>query len=295
MRSIPHPSIASAVQGGNNSFYGARVADYVSRQSVSGHQNLSAGLTIKTRDGDLVTLTSNAFFQFDAFKYNREGVVESENGLILSSRNYMEMTLTSGEMFSFTVNGDLDQAELQDIKDIVKNVDGIIAEMVAGDMATAVEKAMDMGAYDTVSMYTADISLEKQVRTVTEMSSRTGTLEPASQLNPAIEDNTPRLPRMQAFAENYIPESKKESRADRFEKWVDQMTERLQQHADKQLVRSGKALNKLFRHHLEQTEESLDKKTPAYNNLEKMAERISQYIDGIAERLFESAVSNSQR
>ena len=293
MRSIPHPSIASAVQGGNNSFYGARVADYVSRQSVSGYQNLNAGLTIKTRDGDLVTLTSNSFVQFDAFKYNREGVVESETGLILSARNYMEMTLTSGETFAFTVNGDLDQEELADIKDIVNGVDGIIAEMVAGDMATAVEKAMDMGAYDTVSMYTADISLEKQVRTVTEISSRAGRLAPASQFNPVPEDQTARPSGMKAIPENYIPESKKESRTDRFEKWVDRMTERLQQHSDKQLLRSGKALNKLFRHHMDQNQTTVGKDTPAYSNLEKMAERISQYIDGIRERLFGSTDSIS--
>lgn len=293
MRSIPHSSIASAMQGGNSSFYGAGAVDYVSRQSVSGYQNLNAGLTIKTRDGDLVTLTSNSFSQFDAFKYNREGVVESETGLVLNSRNYMEMTLTTGETFSFTVNGDLDQEELLDIKDIVKNVDGIIAEMAQGDMAAAIEKAMDMGAYDTVSMYSADISLKTQVRTVTEMSSRAGGVAPSPQTNIGIGDQTGDLSRMQALPEYHIPKSRQENRTDRFEKFVDRMTERLQQHSEKQLVRSGKALDKLFRHHLEQEKEISGRQTPVYGNLEKMAEKISRYIDGIAERLFEFTESIS--
>ena len=286
MRSIPHPSMASAMHGGNSSFYGTGSADTVNRQSVSGYQNLTAGLTIKTRDGDLVTLTSNSFFQFDAFKYNREGVVQTETGLALNSQNSMEMTLSSGEIFTFSVDGNLSEAELQDIKGIIKEVDEIIAEMVDGDMAGAVEKALEMDAYDTVSMYTADISLKKQVRTVTETSSRAGAAAPWKQRTSGHDELSGRLDGMKAFSDSQMLQGRRARRAERFEKLVDQMTERLQQHSEKQVVRSGKAVDKLFRHHLEQENETAGKEAAVYRNLEKMAERVSRIIKGMAEKFF---------
>ena len=44
---------------------------------------------------------------------------------------------------------------------IVKGIDEIISEMAEGDMDGAIVKALSMGDYDTVSMYSADISHEK--------------------------------------------------------------------------------------------------------------------------------------
>ncbi len=87
--------------------------------------------------------------------------MQTKSGGKAVSQNQREITLTSGESFSFSVTGNLNEKELVDIENIVKGIDGIISEMARGNMNDAVKKALSMGHYDTVSMYLANISYRK--------------------------------------------------------------------------------------------------------------------------------------
>ena len=48
----------------------SQFSSYVKKQSYSAYESLDAGLTIQTREGDLVTLSSNTYSKLDAFMYS---------------------------------------------------------------------------------------------------------------------------------------------------------------------------------------------------------------------------------
>ena len=131
------------------------------RTGVNSYESMDAGLTIKTREGDIVTLSSSQYSEFSANEYSSQGEVRTPEGSARLSTHTREITLSSGEAFSFSVQGDLNEQELADIAAIVQGVDGIISEMVQGDMDAAVANALNMGPYDSVSMYAADILRDK--------------------------------------------------------------------------------------------------------------------------------------
>lgn len=131
-----------------------------SELSVASYSSLDAGLTIQTREGDVVSLSTSQYSDLEAYEYSSRGVVSNEDGYAAASYNVREITLTTGETFSFTVEGDLNEEELEDIEAIITGVDGIIGEMMEGDLQDAVSQAMSMGYYDSISSYEADITVK---------------------------------------------------------------------------------------------------------------------------------------
>ncbi|HRF90737.1 MAG TPA: hypothetical protein PLF65_08070, partial [Desulfobacter postgatei] len=126
---------------------------------VNSYSSLDAGLTIQTREGDVVTLSATQDSQLEAYEYSSRGIISNKDGYAAASYNVREITLSTGETFSFTVEGDLNEEELEDIESIITGVDNIIGEMMDGDMMDAVSEAMRMGYYDSISSYEADITV----------------------------------------------------------------------------------------------------------------------------------------
>ncbi|NDY70703.1 hypothetical protein DO021_03435 [Desulfobacter hydrogenophilus] len=148
-----------------------------SELSVASYSSLDAGLTIQTREGDVVSLSTNQYSDLEAYEYSSRGVVSNEDGYAAASYNVREITLTTGETFSFTVEGDLNEEELEDIESIISGVDNIIGEMMEGDLQDAVSQAMRMGYYDSISSYEADITVTSGYAMYSEeQAATTGTL-----------------------------------------------------------------------------------------------------------------------
>lgn len=131
-----------------------------SERYVNSYSGLDAGLTIQTQEGDVVTLSTSQYSELEAYEYSGQGVVRNEEGYAAASYNVREITLSSGETFTFSVEGDLNEDELEDIESIITGVDNIIGEMMEGDLKDAVSQAMSMGYYDTISSYEADITVQ---------------------------------------------------------------------------------------------------------------------------------------
>ena len=149
----------------NNISANTGVAGFQSTQSrsISAQEALNAGVTIQTREGDVVTLNAASFSEFNSSEYNSQGVVANGNSLVASSSNLREITLSTGESFSFSVQGDLSEEELKDIEAIIKGVDDIIGEMTQGDMTGAVAEAVELTTqnFGTVAAYSADLSYQR--------------------------------------------------------------------------------------------------------------------------------------
>ena len=126
-------------------------------QATSFSLSKNVDLAIKTREGDIVTLNSSSFSDIDAFSYDEKGRVASGGQARASTFSHRSMSLASGSSFSFSVQGELSEEELDDIESIVKTIDEIVADMGADHMDEAFETARGMGGYATVSRFTADL------------------------------------------------------------------------------------------------------------------------------------------
>lgn len=286
MNSIPNTPMVRAVSpdpGALQDYYAAEF--FEKKQSLSYQENLNAGLTIKTKEGDLVTLNTSSFAKMDAFQYDSKGVLQSENGTVEGSVNHRQMTLATGEYFSFSVVGDLSEDELADIEQIIAGIDGIIVEISQGDMEGAVEKALEMDGYDTVSMFAADISLQRSYSAQTSITERqmSGNLPNSPYLNGS--GHIPAAYMQPAFDAD-MPEKVEYKKMARFEEMIQQMTQQLEKHSEKQVSRSRKAVDKLFNHYLKKHEFQGSEQTPAYRGIQNASKHINQYMDRISKMLF---------
>ncbi len=229
------------------------------KQSVQAHESLRASLTIQTREGDMVTLSSNKFSEFSAFEYTRKGEIQSQRGTALVSHHRREITLTTGEQFSFSVQGDLNEQELSDIEAIVKGIDRIMAEMVQGDMEEAIEKALSMGSYTSVSMYSADISHERSYAVSQETRSASQGILPDQ-----VSDQA------RARTRGQSPKA-----VDHF---FDKMARLLEKQEEKMLAKARLPLASLFEKYLQKSEDTHGKNFQEEASLKTLAQQIDQMV-----------------
>jgi hypothetical protein len=239
----------------------SQFSSYVKKQSYSAYESLDAGLTIKTREGDLVTLSSNTYSKLDAYMYNSRGVLQTATGTVSTALNQREITLESGESFTFSVSGNLSEEELLDIEAVVKGIDQVIAEMTSGNMDDAFAAALSMGGYDTIEAYAADIIHVKSYAVTTEIEAK------ASGIEAAIAGNV----------ENF------------FEK----MAEKIESLNEKLTAKAQDPIGDLFRHHLKKIKENRGQEKSLYTALEKAGQMMNDLMNTITENLFKDQLSAS--
>ncbi|MBU1341918.1 MAG: hypothetical protein KKE44_18575 [Proteobacteria bacterium] len=300
MTSIQSQSLSAGPSPRQNALSDSQFSSYVRKQSFSAYESLDAGLTIQTKEGDLVTLTSNTFSEFDALMYNSKGVLQTEAGKVTVTQNQRQITLTSGESFSFSVVGDLSEEELADIEAIVKGIDEIISQMAQGDMDDAVSKALSMGGYDTVSMYAADITYQKSYAMRSEIQGQTGEIADtnqaqggdvveASQIVPEEETAIPSV--KEPFPENHRPRKRKHNSIHNINQFIEKMAERLEKYEEKLVEKAQKPIDKLFRHHLKDAKNNNKDQTSSYNAIETAQKQVSRLIDKMAGEIFKENFS----
>ena len=259
MSSIQSGSLATGLSSRQSALPDSQFSSYVKKQSYSAYESLDAGLTIKTREGDLVTLSSNTYSKLDAYMYNSRGVLQTDAGTVSTALNQREITLESGESFTFSVSGELSEEELLDIEAVVKGIDEVIAEMTAGNMDDALAAALSMGGYDTIEAYSADITHAKSYAVATEIEAMTSGIEDDGTVN------------MGNF----------------FEK----MAEKIENLDEKLVDKARNPIEDLFRHHL--GKETLGQNQSLCTTLEKAGRMMYDIMDTITENLFKDQLSAS--
>jgi hypothetical protein len=267
MNSIPDTSSPGMLQDREN-LQNAQFSGHARKQSVNAYERLDTGLTIKTREGDIVTLSSNSFSELNSFEYNSRGEIHTDSGSARISQHIREITLTTGEQFSFSVQGDLNEQELADIEAIVRGVDGIVAEVAEGDMEEAVEKAMSMGNYSSVSMYSADISYQRSYAVIEE--TRSVSSGPLSAPRPG-EITSPGHEQMDHF--------------------VGKMSRFLEEQEEKLLAKAQHPLAALFDQLLKGREDTDEKETLAHGALKTMGEQLDLLINGLLKKAFDTSLN----
>lgn len=266
MNSIASTSPAPSAYYGNGGLQQAGFASH--ERFLNAYEEMDAGLTIQTREGDLVTLSANSFSGLESYEYNSQGVLQTEEGMAQVNQHMREISLYNEESFSFSVQGDLNEQELADIEAIVKGIDEIIGQMAQGDMGGAVESALTMGSFDSISMYQADITLARGYEYAeSAYAAAASTLPPAPEA-PGLErddDTTIHVPSM-----------------------VEKMAEMLEEQQEELLAKAAQPLESLFDHHLEALEEEEEEDTPFYNALATARDEVATMINDMVRDIFEN-------
>ena len=142
---------------------------YIKQESVTASRNQSMDLSLKTREGDVVTINTSSFSALDSYSYNQTGRMTNAGTSSTSKMSYRTMTLETGSSFTFSVKGDLNDGELDDIEKLVASLDKVMGSMVLGDMDGAVETALGITDYDTVSSFSADLNTQSSYTMATEI------------------------------------------------------------------------------------------------------------------------------
>lgn len=272
----------SSRQNNSPDLYSANIAR---EHSVSTRENLDTGLVIETRDGDRVTINSNSFTRMDAYMYDARGVMVSDGVTAAYSHSQREITLASGQSFSFSVQGDLSEEEMEDIESILQGFDGVIAEMKEGDMAGALDQALGMGGHGTVSSFSAEISYQRSYQMTSAVSAST------TQVGPFTEEGGREQKELPAQAadpakENQAARLERDSGMPDFDKFIQKMLRQLEGHDKKQIALAKDPIDRLFGHHLEQFEKNED---DPVNRIFNVLENAMNMIDSIIDEMLGKA------
>ena len=142
----------------------------LTRVSESHQENKD--ITILTADGDRVTISSNqrshaAYSQYSAVSQQR--TYAEFGNMTVDQRRYAmfrgeEFEFENSRYFSISVDGDLDEQELADIRKAIKAIDKIMTDILyGGDVAKGVGKAIELVSLDTISGIAADYGYEEAV------------------------------------------------------------------------------------------------------------------------------------
>jgi hypothetical protein len=255
MKSITSNMPAPAVLSGGKNHSQAGVLHQ--NQFLNMIEKLEAGVTIKTREGDVVRLSAGTFAQFASSEYNSRGIIRAEDSTIQQNYHQRTISLYTQETFSFSVQGDLNEQELADIDAIIQGIDGIIGQMAAGNMEEAVSQALEMDTFDSISMYAADISFQQQYAYQETIQSGVKTDMPAVPGQTRLHD-TP-------FAKT--PAS-----------FTEKMAEFLEKQQDMLVAKSAPGLDALFRHHQKNLSETQGPKGSLSLALENARKQMDQLI-----------------
>ena len=148
-----HPSASSLFSKFNNllAFRGGKASQSLAEVSVQ--SQTQSGLSLVTAEGDKVTLSTNTVVQGSGVRYNARGIAE---GQALTLRgNVLESEFISQK--NVTIEGNLNEQEIQDIKKVIQQVNGITRDVKSGNINAAVAKGQHLGAGDTIASIQVNI------------------------------------------------------------------------------------------------------------------------------------------
>jgi hypothetical protein len=139
------------------------IAEALSVQRSS-YAEANIGIQVKTRDGDVVTLSA---YQIDASSFAAD--YQGGNGRFAAAEG---SGVFQSNGYSFSLEGELDEEELKALEDLVVQVQGMADQFFEGDFASAFESAMQLQP-DTGEIASYAVSLSS--RQIEQVSSRYGT------------------------------------------------------------------------------------------------------------------------
>lgn len=253
-----------------NSQNGYQTAVYEKEVAFKARESSNTDLVVETREGDKVTLSLNNYTELEGYMYDNRGVALSESGKAFFSNTEREITLASGQRFSFSVSGDLNEDELKDIESLLQGLDGVMGEMREGDLDGAMDQALRLGSFATVSSYSADLHFESE----TSIHSRE--VAAASTVVPAEREERYPVGDLEIPESGFGPQTGQGSAFDTFFlkllEEISSVEQRIARHAQG-------PVNALFTHHLEDLKDNESKLDGVISVLEKAMEKMDLLLE----------------
>lgn len=275
MRSISSQLPASELFSRQNQQAGAKAGAYIKEQRFDFKERLDAGIVLQTKEGDSVSLSAESFSQMNAYLSDSGGVAASDKNTAAYSMSQREITLASGASFAFSVDGSLSEEELADIETMLKDLDGIISEMKTGDMDEAIGRAMEMGGYDTVSSFTADIRVQQSYEMKSYAAAALTEAVPAG-MGP---DEAGQISSSIEAGEVGADHDRNHHNYNLFESVFQKVVDQLAQYEDKLLGVAQNPINNLFTHHLEELSNPGSDDSSLFTTLGEMMKQVDSLID----------------
>lgn len=138
-----------------------------------------------TAEGDKVTLSTNTAFQGTGVKYNARGVAEGQ-ALTLRS-NSVEGSFVSEKQI--IIEGDLNEQEIQDIKKIVNQANGLREDVATGDLNTILANSQQIKT--TGSIASVDLNIKHSESVSVQQASYRQKIEQSAYPSGAINNDEP--------------------------------------------------------------------------------------------------------
>lgn len=148
------PSIGSSLLEQGYSFAGLRALTEAGAERQS-----SAELSIVTTEGDRVTLSANSGSLATYERYDSRGRLE--DGETTRSGQFREFS--SQNEFRITVEGDLNEAELADIRRILEVQGELFSSFLKGEISDEVSEVLDLDKLGTIAKVDATLDISQRV------------------------------------------------------------------------------------------------------------------------------------
>jgi hypothetical protein len=120
----------------------------------------SQNITLLTEEGDRVVISALSQIKADYMSFDYTGQLKGDK----ISMQMEELNASSKTAFQMVVEGDLNEEELEDIEEVLSKLDGIMIDLVSGDMDAVMNEALSVidGA-DTITGLNATLQYEQRV------------------------------------------------------------------------------------------------------------------------------------
>ncbi len=117
----------------------------------------NSDITLFTKEGDKVTLSSASRFEASYATYSSQGVIDG-NAFQVKAEAY---SVSESFVFELSVEGDLSKEELKDIKEALKTIEKLTSDFFAGKTEQAVDHAEGITKLDTIASFEAVLQYSK--------------------------------------------------------------------------------------------------------------------------------------
>lgn len=164
-----------------------QVMDYQSARQTrfNAMRKETQDITITTEEGDKVTISALSKFQasYMAFDYTEQ--IKGENTKLQAE----ELSASTKHAFSMTVEGDLNAEEQADIEKVLGRLDGLMQDLVSGDLEGLMEEATTViDDTETISGLNAKLQYQQRV-TMQRRTMQRVTYGPGGHLPPPPHEN----------------------------------------------------------------------------------------------------------
>ncbi|MGE5342805.1 MAG: hypothetical protein ACM3SY_15130 [Candidatus Omnitrophota bacterium] len=130
------------------------------RVQLEAQRKETQDITLTTKEGDVVTISALSQTKSSYMAFDYAAMLKGK----ASSAHEEKMTSSSQNEFAMTVNGELNDEELADIRKVIGDMDGIMKELIDGDMKAVMDDALKIiDDTDTISGIDAVLEFHQSV------------------------------------------------------------------------------------------------------------------------------------